>query len=238
MSRDEIDIEGFSLTCFKRITSNASPVRIYIEGDGLAWMSRTQPSPDPTPRHPIGLSLALTDTSPNVVYLARPCQYSLAHSPRCEVSLWTDKRFSEEVVRVMNDALNRIMLAAPGQPIELVGYSGGAAIAVLLAARRHDVVNLRTVAGNLDHESVNRYHGVSEMPDALNPINFSKLIGRLPQRHFVGGKDTVVLPSVVEGFLAQQHDTCGHISYIPDASHLDGWIGRWVDLLSISVACP
>lgn len=32
---------------------------VYIEGDGLAWLTRSRPSTDPTPVHPTGLQLAL-----------------------------------------------------------------------------------------------------------------------------------------------------------------------------------
>lgn len=52
-------------------------LRVYIEGDGHAWQSRTRPSADPTPHNPVGLRLALADPSPApLLYLARPCQYA------------------------------------------------------------------------------------------------------------------------------------------------------------------
>lgn len=47
---------------------------IYIEGDGLAWLSRARPSDDPTPNHALGLQLALRHPDNAVAYLARPCQ--------------------------------------------------------------------------------------------------------------------------------------------------------------------
>jgi hypothetical protein len=33
-------------------------LRVYIEGDGFAWKSRTQPSGNPTPHNPVALKLA------------------------------------------------------------------------------------------------------------------------------------------------------------------------------------
>ena len=42
--------------------------------------------------------------------------------------------------------------------LELIGYSGGAAVAVLLAARRNDVKIIRTVARDLNHELMSEYH--------------------------------------------------------------------------------
>lgn len=156
--------QPFTLAAFVRSTDPAAPVTVYIEGDGLAWISRSQPSTDPTPTNPIGLRLAALDASPNVVYLARPCQY--AWSPACSETYWTDRRFAEEVVAATSSAIDRLL--RPGQRIHLVGYSGGGAVAALVAARRHDVVSLRTVAGNLDHAEVNRIHRVSPMNGSLN----------------------------------------------------------------------
>lgn len=94
----------------------------------------------------MGLKLAALDASPNVVYLARPCQY--VWSPLCSDIYWTDRRFAVEVVEAMSAAIDRLIL--PGQKLHLVGYSGSGAVAVLVAARRPDVVSLRTIAGNLD----------------------------------------------------------------------------------------
>ena len=37
-----------------------------------------------------------------------------------------------------------------------VGYSGGAAVAALVAGRRSDIVSLRTLSGYLDHVALNR----------------------------------------------------------------------------------
>ncbi len=236
MTPVKINADGFVLTSYQRIKSVDSDIRIYIEGDGFAWVNRTEPSSDPTPRHAVGLSLALADLSPNVVYLARPCQYSLAQSPRCNPTYWTDKRFSEEVIEAMSHAVDRIMLNAPGKKAELIGYSGGAAVAVLLAARRSDIENLRTVAGNLDHEAVNRIHRVSQMPDSLNPIDVAYLLKGLPQVHFCGLKDQVVPTDITREF-ALQVGPCSKLIELPDLTHEAGWTNAWPHLLKITPRC-
>ncbi len=41
------------------------PITIYLEGDGMAWLSRNQISPDPTPNDPIALSLATIEAQYN-----------------------------------------------------------------------------------------------------------------------------------------------------------------------------
>jgi pimeloyl-ACP methyl ester carboxylesterase len=237
MTQGEIRVDGFSLTYFKRLTSDTAPIRVYIEGDGYAWITATIPSGDPTPRNPLALKLALQDLSDNVLYLARPCQYSLARSPACEVSYWTDQRFSETVVRVMDQALTLLTQHSGNRRIELVGYSGGAAIAVLLAARCHDIVNLRTIAGNLDHDRVNRYHNVSLMPASLNSMDLSEKVRDLPQLHFVGNRDAVVPEVVAHAFVEKEASACAQVIEVEGATHASGWVERWHDLVQIPLEC-
>lgn len=137
LHREPVRTDAFVLTAFARITRADQPLTVYIEGDGLAWVSRTEPSADPTPRKATGLALAAADPAPNVVYLARPCQFTpMAQNPRCAAPYWTSKRFAPEVVASMSEAVSRFAAKVPGQPIHLVGYSGGGAVAVLVAAQR------------------------------------------------------------------------------------------------------
>jgi pimeloyl-ACP methyl ester carboxylesterase len=239
MQRLEIQADGFLLTAYRRITAAGTPLRLYIEGDGLAWITPTQPSSDPTPRHAVGLALAAADKSPNVAYLARPCQYSMHKSRRCsDSSYWTDKRFAPEVVAAMGLAVDDIKQSLPNQRIELVGYSGGAAIAVLLAARRKDIASLRTVAGNLDHVQVNRYHHVSDMPGSLNPIEVAARLASLPQLHFVGGEDRVIPAAVASSFLQRMgNGPCAGVVPVTGAGHVAGWEEAWPRLLAREPHC-
>jgi hypothetical protein len=236
MVRMEIPAGEFTLISYQRITQPGLPTHLYIEGDGFAWITAAQPSADPTPKHPIGLALAIADHGPNVVYLARPCQFSLASSPGCSATYWTDRRFSSEMVDVMNLALDQISVATHG-PFELIGYSGGGAIAVLLAARRSDILSIRTVAGNLDHEAVNRAHQVSPMPLSLNPISQSERIANIPQIHFIGEHDDMIPSAIATTFVAQQHSGCARIHKVSQTTHQRGWVEKWPELLQQPVHC-
>lgn len=238
MRKMEVPADGFTLTAYARLTRPGLPLRVYIEGDGYAWISRDRASSDPTPHHALALSLALADTSPNVVYLARPCQYSLALSPQCQATYWTHRRFSEEVVIAMNRAVDAMRNPTSGQTVELVGYSGGAAIAVLLAARRQDVSALYTVAGNLDTEAVNRYHRVSPMPLSLNPVDAAARVAHIPQLHLVGIDDKIIPAFVAERFVAAMGGDCeGMIQHVAGATHGNGWLQHWPMLLKSPHKC-
>ena len=238
LHRELIDTGSFVLTAFARISRPDEPVRLYIEGDGQAWLSRTEPSLDPTPRQAEGLALAAADPAPNVVYLARPCQFTpMAMNPRCGIPYWTGKRFAPEVVASMNEAVRQFAARAPGQAVELVGYSGGGALAVLVAARRTDVASIRTVAGNLDDEFVNRLHDVSSMPQSDNAIDFASRVAAIPQIHFSGADDTVVPPAVAQRFVDAAGVRCARALTIPGLAHDSRWSRRWPGLLAIAPAC-
>ena len=225
-----IQTSVFQIQSFARIEAPGRPLRVYIEGDGLAWRSRTGMSDDPTPIHPIALFLAAEDSSENVVYLARPCQY--VTDTACESRFWTSDRFSEEVVASMNSAVDQYKQGAEATSIELVGFSGGAAIALLIAERREDVSSIRTVAGNLDPQALNRYHRVSPLINSLDPMKDAVKISGIPQWHFIGKKDTVVPPFIAENFKKSSGASQNiHIKLISGASHMDGWIERWRELL-------
>ena len=232
----DIPSHGFVIRTYQRLLANRAPINVYIEGDGFAYINKSQASLDPTPKQPIGLILALADNAPNVVYIARPCQYTLKESSTCQVADWTDKRFSEEMITVINDALNRVKPANSSQKIVLTGYSGGAAVAVLIAARRNDVASLRTLAGNLNHNAVNQFHRVSLMPQSLNAIDVANQIRQIPQVHFVGGQDTVI-PSFIAQQFAQKVGACAQVSIVESASHSEGWQVSWPQLMQQIPRC-
>lgn len=225
---------SFTLTAYVRVKNPGGPIHVYIEGDGTAWLSRTRLSDDPTPKTPLVLELAALDPASNVAYLARPGQYAADGVPDCDAAYWSEKRFADEVVEAINKAVDALRGRAGGGEIHLIGYSGGAAVAVLTAARRSDVASLRTVVGNLDPEAVNRYHHVSSMKNFLNPMDAALKLRDLPQRHFVGSQDTVVPPGIARSFLkrAGRRDSSA-ITVVEGATHTRGWQEHWKALLVI-----
>jgi len=237
LQHEQVSTPPFLLTAYVRVTRADQPLTIYIEGDGQAWRNRYQASTNPTPKRALGLTLAAADRSANVVYLARPCQLTaMADNPRCEVAYWTGKRFAPEVITAIDAAITRYVSRTPGQRIHLVGYSGGAAIAVLVAARRQDVATLRTVAGNLDHDAVNRWHQVSLMPESLNPINVATRVAHIPQIHFSGTDDKIVPLAIAQKFVTRA-GACARVHVVNGLSHEGDWAALWPQLLMLRPPC-
>jgi hypothetical protein len=234
---EQVATPAFLLSAYVRITRPDRPISIYIEGDGYAWRNRYQPSTNPTPKRALGLTLAAADRSDNVVYLARPCQFTaMADNPRCEPAYWTGKRFAPEVITALDAAISHYASRTPGQHIHITGYSGGAAIAVLIAAQRQDIATLRTVAGNLDHDTVNRWHQVSLMPESLNPINVAAQVARIPQIHFSGADDKIVPLGIAQTF-ASRAGACARVHVVGGLPHEGNWAEIWPQLLMLRPSC-
>lgn len=224
----------FVLTTRERFDRPGEDLNVYLEGDGFAWASRTEPSRDPTPENPLALALAARDRAANVVWIARPCQYTPRQdNPACRDFYWTVGRLAPEVVRSVDAAVSAAKLAAGAKRIHLVGYSGGGGLALLIAAARSDVASIRTVAGNLHHQAFTSHHGVSSIMGAsLEPADVAPRLRAVAQWHFVGGEDRVVPAGIARAYLAAAGPTpCARLRVLPGLKHQDGWVERWPELL-------
>ncbi|HEY9081015.1 alpha/beta hydrolase [Magnetovibrio sp.] len=204
---------------------------VYIEGDGFAWKTRYQPSMDPTPDDAMSLKLALSDVTGNAAYLARPCQFTMEMDRRrCHTAYWTTARYSKPVIDSMDEAVSALKRASNAQSIRLVGYSGGGVVAALLAARRPDVVQLVTLAANLDTAYWTRLHGVTPLYDSLNPATLPSL-KTVPQMHFVGADDQIVPQSVLVSYLhAIGRDPKTSLRSLSGVDHTCCWSDMWPKL--------
>ncbi|MEF8722524.1 MAG: alpha/beta fold hydrolase [Candidatus Accumulibacter delftensis] len=210
----------------------AETLTVYMEGDGLAWLTRSHPSDDPTPRRPLALELALQHAPGVAAYLGRPCQYLDADETEdCAPAYWTSHRFSPEVVEASNRAISALKEGFGATQLVLVGYSGGGAIAALVAARRQDVVQLVTVAGNLDHHLWTRHHGVLRLDGSLNPALEWERLRNVPQLHFVGADDANI-PAWIATHYASAFPASERpeIRIVPGFNHVCCWAERWPEL--------
>jgi len=222
LKQNDIETKKFIFRTYGKF-DKSDVLKVYIEGDGLAWINKHTISPDPTPINPIALNLASNDKTKNLIYIARPCQYILKKNINCEDEYWTKKRFSKEVVESYNELLDKLKMSYGFKSIELIGFSGGAAIAVLVSSLRDDVKKITTIAGNLNHELVNKIHKVSKLRASLNPIDVAKNVSHIKQIHYVGTDDKIIPIDIVNSFIKASENKKNITVIKVDASHTKGW---------------
>lgn len=233
--RENIQMPFFKLATLSHITSENNFLVIYLEGDGHSRHSRYKLSNDPTPHQPLGLELALSDPRPNVVYIARPGQYPLVGDPPCDSKYWSTHRFSKEVIESTNKAIDyfKSKINNPNTQIQLIGFSGGGGLAILIAAHRCDVSSIITLAGDLDTAAMAAYHQTAPLTGSLNPAKFAPYLSHIPQCHLVGKKDTIVPLKIAQSYLKA---SCANPQTVKikliDATHQKGWSDKWPELVN------
>ena len=217
---------GFQHVVFEQARRASRALHVYIDGDGTPWLA-WRPAMDPTPRNPLVLRLMALDPNPSV-YLGRPCYHGLSETLPCSSALWTAERYSEAVVSSMATALRRALRAGGFEHLAWFGYSGGGAIAVLLAPRFAETTDLVTIAANLDIDAWADLHGYSRLVGSLNPARQPPVPARIRQRHYVGGKDRVVPRDVV----ARGPIDPDTLVVIPSYDHTCCWETIWPAVLA------
>ena len=190
------------------------------------------------------LRLARADASGSAVNQARPGQSVQGPSFRhCHTRHWTSHRFAPELIDAMDQALDQLVTAFGSHELVLIGYSGGGAMAALLAARPNDVAALVSVAGVLDTTTWAAETRTDELTGSLNPAAFAQRLRDLPQWHFAGERDTVVPARVLDAFLAAQ----GHgrdpppttqRCDLPGFDHSCCWVQAWPGLSRAITPAP
>lgn len=221
---------------FARLACPGEELHAYVEGDGLAWVTATQPSADPTPLAPVALQLAALDPACNVLYLGRPGQYGAEAAPR----YWLEARFAPEVVDSTTAAVREAMARQRSPRVRVAGFSGGGAVAALVAARlarEGSDVALVTVGGNLDPDTWTQRRRLSPLRGSLNPVAESATLARVPQLHLVGRDDRQVPRWVLDAYLAALGDSdCVAVTEVA-AGHAGPWAAAWTAALAAPPAC-
>lgn len=225
---------AFNIQTLQPASVTGKTLRVYIEGDGRAWITSHTASDDPTPVTSMMAKLAINDPSGTAAYMARPCQFTW--SAQCAQPYWTGKRFGAEMVRAQSETLDILKSQYGIQQFELVGYSGGAAIALLLAAKRDDVAQVQTIAGNLDPAAWTRIKHLSPLSGSLNPADYAERLATIPQRHLVGANDKVMPLQVSQQYMLQVQPLCGE-TVVLNADHASGYSESWARYRDRPVDC-
>ncbi len=200
---------------------------VYIEGDGCGWANLTTPSDDPTPNDGVGIKLAYNDQSKSsVVYLSRPGQFIKNH--HFTQQDWTNDRYRLKIIKGYDHVLEQIKGQYGIKKFKFFAYSGGAMIALLLAAMRRDVIEITTFAGLLDHERWSAYHRYTPLLDNLCIHDTIHRLGHIKQRHYIGQWDQEVPLVVSDGFFRYfKNNRLIRHEIVPQYHHYSDWASFW-----------
>ena len=207
-----------------------SILHVYLEGDGRPWLGSSRISADPTPERLLMPQLMALDPAPSI-YLGRPCYFKLADG-KCGPQWWTDKRYSQEVVRSLQAALDNFThdyFARDYNAVVFIGHSGGGTLAMLLAADRQDAVGVVTLAGNLDTDRWTAHHNYTPLRGSLNPARQPPLADTIVQRHYLGDGDDTITSDMILPTIARQADA--HFYMLNNIDHNCCWQTVWPQIL-------
>lgn len=211
-----IKVGDFNIATWQKTTQPNGVYKIYIEGDGYAFNKYGVPTQNPTPKGYLVRELAFRDSSPNVIYLSRPCQY--VKSLTCSQRYWTTARFAPEIIDAEYEAIKSIV---GKKPIILIGFSGGAQIAGLIASAKNglNIKKIITIAGNLDHLAWTQYHSLPPLNESMNLRDYKAKFKQIPQVHYVGSKDNIIPQCLVKNFIGESDSLIN----VDGATHNKGW---------------
>lgn len=192
---------------------------IFIEGDGSPWFYGVRVSRDPTPENPVLLKL-MVRAGARAVYLGRPCYFGSAGDSACTPDLWTRARYGERVVASLCKAANRLVASSRTDAVELVGYSGGGTLAVLMAGCIDRIAAVTTLAGNLDPESWVDLHGYAPLAQ-VSIGRMTSAPGSIAESHWQCINDDNVPPDVTLRYFSRRPNA--ERILIDGCTHATGW---------------
>lgn len=193
------------------------PLRIYLEGDG-----------NPNPSDKIALYYAEHDPSQNVIYMGRPCQWSKDKICKTKPEIYKEYRFHPEIIREVEEVVLYLKNKYKAPKIELIGYDGGATVALNLASQM-SIDRVITIAGILDTNAYTYYNDLPEMKDAQNPADKLAALSDVPQIHYVGKEDEITPKRIAERFVGKmKNPRSAEVRSVSGVGH-DNWKGVKLD---------
>lgn len=214
----QIQTEHFSLAVWVKDTIQPDqPFRLYIEGDG-----------NPNPRYQVAKYFASIDDTPNVIYASRPCQWSEDRICTSKPNIYAKDRFDSDIMQEMQELTEYLIRKYRAPSIELIGYDGGAVVALELASKL-PVSRVITIAGITDTRAYANYNDILIPFNATNPADNLATLSTIPQIHYVGSDDKITPRRLVERFVSKMHNPkSAVVKVVPDVGHTD-WEGIRLD---------
>lgn len=218
-----IETPRFSLSSVARLNRRAT-LRMYLGGDGKPW-KKGKPSSNPSGTERLAFELFLRDPKATH-YISRPC-YDIEPIPAdCQTKLWTSDRYSSAVIASLTEAISQL---AGNSNIELVGYSGGGTLAVLLAQQMPQVTRILTLGANLDHTAWTNFHNTPALSGSVNAATNNRRVSG-QELHLYGQDDREVPAALNQKYF--DNNPSANIGIIDNFDHSCCWLEQWPDILN------
>lgn len=209
---------------------NSKHAVIYLEGDGLVINKYGNVALNSTPTDPMALRLASADKRPlTKIVINRPYQYVKTANPNSKY--WTTARYAPEIIQSILEVIKICQQQFHFETIELIAYSGGATVALLLAPHLKNLEGIVSFAGNLDHKNWTSYHHTEPLFESLDIMQSKKTIRKIRQIHFLGTSDANT--TIDLGMAYKQQINSDNISIMPidGFDHDSNWPSVWQEQL-------
>ena len=208
------------------LATSLEQLNIYIGGDGRPWLGAHKIALDPTPEHATALELFLRDDAPTV-FVGRPCYYQ-TNDPACHPGVWTNGRYSPHVMSSMTEMINTLIRKYSPKNVNLIGYSGGGSLSVLIANELIQIDTVLTIGANLNIEKWTEHHRFSRLDQSVNPADII-INEQVRQVHLTGKKDKNT-PTYLNELFYRNNGVKPII--IKDFNHHCCWEKSWPELLN------
>ena len=215
---------GIQILQPKLLEAIDTPLNVFIGGDGEPWVRGGRVIASNPTRFDNTVYGLMKQSTLASIFLIRPCYYVLKMPLECDPELWTSARYSEQVVASMERALRQLVLQQNITSINLIGFSGGASLAVLIAARADDALPVNkvvSIAGNLAVKKWVAYHNYLPLRASLEPQNQLPL--GLPHLIMMGADDVNVPPLLLLS-QGELFDELTEVAVYNDVDHSCCWI--------------
>lgn len=218
----------FQHRLFMNRQTSPGTVHVYLDGDGTPWIRRHWIAEDPTSRNPLILDLMKQDHASSVL-LGRPCYHGVGRPDRCEKRWWTSHRYAQQVVDSMLEALETWLADKNVSRIVLIGFSGGGALAMLMAPHINQLAWVVTIAGNLNVAAWAAMHDYTPLTGSLNPADYMDAYQQIRQLHLAARDDAVVPAALIKAFATDSGDA--QLIVYPKFNHVCCWETVWPEIL-------
>ena len=210
--------------------NNSNHAVIYLEGDGLVINKYGEVALDSTPTDPMALRLASVDKRHvTKIVINRPFHY--IKSKHSDSRYWTTARYAPEVIQSILEVIKNCRKEFHFKTIEIVAYSGGASVALLLAPHLENIEKITSFAGNLDHKNWTRHHATGHLFDSLDPLKNKAILGHIQQVHFLGTIDVNTTIDLGKQYKQQIDTDKVTIVSVEGFDHDSNWPSVWQEQL-------